>query len=164
MKPPANGQALHQVRSDLSHHVSPSDTVVDMAQASAAANRILGLRARPKSEDGLGPVKSDGEPGGAEIEFKNVYFKYPTRDVPVFRDVSFKIKKGQYTALVGPSGCGKTSVISLLERFYDIQSGSITYDGAELSSLDLTEYRKKLSLVSQEPTLYQGESYSFFRT
>ena len=55
-----------------------------------------------------------------------------------------------------PAGCGKTSVISLLERFYHPQSGKITYDGIDISTLDIAEYRKAMSLVSQEPTLYQG--------
>ncbi|MCJ1350668.1 MAG: hypothetical protein MMC33_000649 [Icmadophila ericetorum] len=128
----------------------------NIAQASAAANRILSLRIGPNSDNGTVPAKFTEETGGATIEFKNVSFKYPTRDVPVFRDISFKIQKGQYAALVGPSGCGKTSIVSLVERFYDIQSGSIKYDGVELSSINLLEYRKKLSLVSQEPTLYQG--------
>ena len=54
------------------------------------------------------------------------------------------------------AGCGKTSVIGLLERFYDPQSGSINYDGVDISTLDIIEYRKAISLVSQEPTLYQG--------
>ena len=58
--------------------------------------------------------------------------------------------------MVGPSGCGKTSIVSLLERFYDIQKGKILCNGCNIAEIDTKEYRKAISLVAQEPTLYQG--------
>jgi ATP-binding cassette subfamily B (MDR/TAP) protein 1 len=58
--------------------------------------------------------------------------------------------------LVGPSGCGKTSIVSLLERFYDAQKGKILCNGTNIADIDTKEYRKAISLVAQEPTLYQG--------
>jgi ABC-type multidrug transport system fused ATPase/permease subunit len=58
--------------------------------------------------------------------------------------------------LVGPSGCGKTSIVSLLERFYDVQKGKILCNGSNIADIDVKEYRKAISLVAQEPTLYQG--------
>ncbi|KAI9783358.1 MAG: hypothetical protein M1839_003892 [Geoglossum umbratile] len=126
-----------------------------MAQATASTNRILNLRAdRPEAEHS-GRKLEKGE-GGVEIEFKDVHFKYPTRDMQVFSGLNMKIEKGQFAALVGPSGCGKTTVVSLLERFYDPDKGTITFDGKDISSLDIIDYRKTMSLVSQEPTLYQG--------
>jgi len=67
-----------------------------------------------------------------------------------------QIEKGQFAALVGPSGCGKTSVVSLLERFYDAQKGKILCNGTNIADTDEKEYRKAISLVAQEPTLYQG--------
>lgn len=67
-----------------------------------------------------------------------------------------QIEKGQFAALVGPSGCGKTSVVSLLERFYDVQKGKILCNGANIAEIDEKEYRRAISLVAQEPTLYQG--------
>ncbi|PGH27600.1 hypothetical protein AJ80_00613 [Polytolypa hystricis UAMH7299] len=139
------GQAAGQFGS-----VSPN-----LAQASAASNRILNIRNRdPEQNEGSGdPPKFED---GAKIEFKSVQFKYPTRDVTVFRNLSFTIEKGQFAALVGPSGCGKSTVIGMLERFYDYQSGSICVDGAELRTLNVAKYRQSLSLVSQEPNLYQG--------
>lgn len=91
------------------------------------------------------------------IEFKDVHFRYPTRpQQPVLRGLNLTVPAGQYIALVGPSGCGKSTTISLLSRFYNSLSGSITLDGKDISSLNVLSYRSHLALVSQEPTLYQG--------
>lgn len=67
-----------------------------------------------------------------------------------------QIEKGQFAALVGASGCGKTSIVSLLERFYEIQKGKILINGISVADLDINGYRKAISLVAQEPTLFQG--------
>ncbi|KAK7416686.1 hypothetical protein QQX98_005012 [Neonectria punicea] len=131
------------------------------AQTKAAANRILDVEqsaevdraeARATKE-----VLTDTE-GGVEIELRNVSFKYPTRDVSVFDGLNLTIKKGQYAALVGPSGCGKTTVISLLERFYDLgpNHGAVLCGGSNVKDLNVYDYRQNLSLVSQEPTMFRG--------
>lgn len=92
-----------------------------------------------------------------EIEFKDVHFRYPTRpEQPVLRGLNLSVKPGQYIALVGPSGCGKSTTIALLERFYDSLSGGVYVDGRNIADLNVNSYRSHLSLVSQEPTLYQG--------
>ena len=84
-------------------------------------------------------------------------FAYPTRPTAaVLRRCNFKVARGQRVALVGASGCGKTTIISLLERFYDIIGGELLIHGVPLASLDVHAYRASLALVSQEPTLYQG--------
>ena len=127
------------------------------AQASAAANRILSVReSRHKRMDDVSEKKQqqhipDTE-GGVKIELRDVHFKYPTRDTPIFRGLDLTIEKGQFAALVGASGCGKTSIVSLLERFYDIQRGAIFANGVDITDIDVYEYRKYLSLVAQEPT------------
>jgi len=76
--------------------------------------------------------------------------------VHVLRDFSLKVEPGTYVALVGASGSGKSTVIQLLERFYDPLTGEIYLDGERISELNVQEYRKQMSLVSQEPTLYAG--------
>ena len=86
-----------------------------------------------------------------------MHFSYPTRpEVPVLRGLNLKILRGQSVGIVGASGCGKTTVISLLERFYDIQKGSINIYNQELRELDVHLHREGMGLVGQDTTLYQG--------
>ncbi|KAL2213572.1 P-loop containing nucleoside triphosphate hydrolase protein [Sarocladium strictum] len=126
------------------------------AQATVAANRIINMRESrlPAEFD-----QSDGIPdtqGGVKIELRDIKFKYPTRDAPVFKGLSFTVEKGQFAALVGASGCGKTSIISLLERFYDLEGGHILCNGKDIADMNVYAYRKNLSLVAQEATLFKG--------
>ncbi|OHT10310.1 ABC transporter family protein [Tritrichomonas foetus] len=90
-----------------------------------------------------------------KIEFKNVTFKYPTRDVFVLKDVSFTVLPGQISALVGHSGSGKSTSIQLIERYYDVDSGSILLDDVDIKELDIHWLHQKIGLVSQEPVLFQ---------
>ncbi|XP_002519759.2 ABC transporter B family member 9 isoform X1 [Ricinus communis] len=90
-----------------------------------------------------------------EIELKDVYFRYPARpDVQIFSGLSLKIPCGTTAALVGQSGNGKSTVISLIERFYDPDSGQVLIDGVDLKKLKLNWIRGKIGLVSQEPILF----------
>lgn len=127
----------------------------NMAQANAAANRILSFRVRDSATSKAALELQDTD-GGVRIEFRDLWFKYPTRDTPIFTGLNLQIEKGQFAALVGPSGCGKTSIVSLLERFYDGQKGKILCNGSNIAELDIHEYRKAISLVAQEPTMFQG--------
>lgn len=131
----------------------------NISNATAAADRILSMR----EEEGDNPVGNDRTimptdigKSGIELEFKNVRFQYPTRRIPVLRGLSFKIEKGQFAAIVGPSGCGKSTIISLLERFYAPQSGQIYENGVDVANMDLSTYRRGMSLVAQEPSLFSG--------
>ncbi|GKT59292.1 ABC transporter [Colletotrichum tofieldiae] len=130
------------------------------AQAAAAADRILDVR---ESAD-VGQTATRGSEdiaeaeGGVRVELRDVHFKYPTRDVVVFEGLNLTIEKGQYAAFVGPSGCGKTTIISLLERFYDLKKGhgSILCNGVNIHDLDVYDYRQNISLVAQEPIMFRG--------
>jgi ATP-binding cassette, subfamily B (MDR/TAP), member 1 len=92
-----------------------------------------------------------------KIELKNVAFAYPSRlDRPVYNDLSLTIEAGSTVALVGASGCGKSTLVSLLERFYDVDSGSVLLDGEDIRSLSVAWLRQQIGLVSQEPVLFSG--------
>lgn len=90
-----------------------------------------------------------------EIEFKDVHFRYPSRpDVQIFSGFSLHIPSGSTAALVGQSGSGKSTVINLLERFYDPDSGEVLIDGVDIKKLQLTWLRQNIGLVGQEPILF----------
>jgi ABC-type multidrug transport system fused ATPase/permease subunit len=93
---------------------------------------------------------------GASVEFHDVSFRYASQDVPLFTGLNVSIQSGQFVAFVGPSGCGKTTVISLLERFYSPSQGTIIFNGEDIRTLEMTSYRRALSLVAQEPRLFEG--------
>jgi len=126
------------------------------AQAAMAANRIMDMRETRSNDDTSSEERIPDTEGGIKIELKDVHFKYPTRDISVFKGLNITIEKGQFAALVGASGCGKTSIVSLLERFYDIDKGAILANGKDITEVNVHEYRKAISLVAQEPTLFQG--------
>ncbi|KAI1768032.1 P-loop containing nucleoside triphosphate hydrolase protein [Hypoxylon sp. FL1150] len=131
----------------------------NIAQATAAANRIQAMRSKNNGDEQeitLSDQDVTEDMRGVKIELRDVWFRYPTRDVPVLNGLNMTVEKGQFAAIVGPSGCGKTSVISLLERFYKVKSGSITYNDTDIDNIDIRSYRKTISLVAQEPSLFDG--------
>ncbi|KAF5743846.1 ATP binding cassette subfamily B4 isoform 1 [Tripterygium wilfordii] len=98
-------------------------------------------------------IKLDSVKG--EIELRHISFRYPARpDIHILRDLCLSIRPGKTVALVGESGSGKSTVIALLQRFYDPESGRITIDGTELQKFNLRWMRQQMGLVSQEPSLF----------
>lgn len=91
------------------------------------------------------------------IELKNIFFSYPARpNQMIFKDLSLTIEAGKTIALVGHSGSGKSTIIGLIERFYDPQSGLVLIDNRDIKSYNLRKLRSHIALVSQEPTLFAG--------
>ncbi|XP_050363409.1 ABC transporter B family member 11-like [Argentina anserina] len=128
----------------------------DTGRAKNAAASIFAMIDRPSKIDASkeSGMKIDGDVKG-EIELRHVSFKYPSRpDTPIFRDLNLTIRSGMTVALVGESGSGKSTVVALLQRFYDPDSGHITLDGIELCNYNLKWLRQQMGLVSQEPVLF----------
>ena len=94
-------------------------------------------------------------PTRGEITFKDVHFHYPSgRDMPALNGVSFAIKQSEHVALVGASGAGKSTILQILNRFYDPDSGQILFDGVDLKALDPENLRKNIAYVTQEPVIF----------
>ncbi|CAJ1949076.1 unnamed protein product [Sphenostylis stenocarpa] len=120
--------------------------------ATAAIFSIIDKKSEidPRNESGTTLDRVEGE-----IEFRHVNFKYPSRPkIQIFRDLNLVIHSGKTVALVGESGSGKSTVIALLQRFYDPNSGQITLDGVPIGELQLKWFRQQMGLVSQEPVLF----------
>ncbi len=99
----------------------------------------------------LGEVKGD-------IEFVNVCFKYNDKK-NVLDNLSFKLESGKTLALVGPSGGGKTTICNLIPRFYEVDSGKITVDGADITTVTRASLRKNIGIVSQDVFLFDSTIY-----
>ncbi len=90
-----------------------------------------------------------------DISFRNVTFTYRKKN-PVLTDFSFNAAAGKVTALVGPSGSGKSTIISLIERYYDVNSGTIMIDGQDIAKVRLASLRDNLALVSQDTVIFEA--------
>ena len=101
------------------------------------------------------PGARKAPPFKGRIEFDNVSFGYDPA-TPVLRNVSFRIEPGQTAALAGPTGAGKTTVISLIPRFYDLDSGTIKMDGRDIRTFTIKSLRQQISFVLQETVLFHG--------
>ncbi|CDY24379.1 BnaA07g03040D [Brassica napus] len=127
----------------------------DSSKAKSAAASVFGIidrKSKIDSRDESGMVLENVK---GDIDFCHIEFAYQTRpDIQIFRDLCLSIRAGKTVALVGESGSGKSTVISLLQRFYDPDSGHITLDGVELKKLQLKWLRKQMGLVGQEPVLF----------
>ncbi|CAI7648531.1 unnamed protein product [Penicillium glandicola] len=131
----------------------------NIAQAKASANRILAARqpaAGQLQHVPVGPLSCPEYTPSSSVEVQHVSFQYPSREAPTFANLNIAIESGQFVAFVGPSGCGKSTLVSLLERFYEPTQGTILFGGRDIRSIEIASYRGALSLVSQEPKLFEG--------
>ncbi|GMI98931.1 P-GLYCOPROTEIN 4, MULTIDRUG RESISTANCE 4, ARABIDOPSIS P-GLYCOPROTEIN 4, ATP-binding cassette B4 [Hibiscus trionum] len=127
----------------------------DSSKAKSAAASIFAIIDRESKIDPSDESGTTLENVKGDIELRHVSFKYPLRpDIQIFEDLCLSIHAGKTVALVGESGSGKSTVISLLQRFYDPDSGFITLDGVEIQTLQLKWLRQQMGLVSQEPVLF----------
>jgi ABC transporter fused permease/ATP-binding protein len=127
-----------------------------LQRAAGATDRIFEiLRTESAIRDPETPVALPD--GGGAVQFDDVRFSYPTRaDQPVLQGITLDVAPGQSVALVGQSGAGKTTLTALLQRFHDVTGGRVLFDGVDVRNLKLSELRKRIAIVAQEPVLFSG--------
>lgn len=126
-----------------------------MSHAQAAAAKIFSTIDRVPLIDSESKEGKTIDHVQGKISLSDVRFTYPSRpDVPVLKGLSITFEAGTTSALVGASGSGKSTIVSLVERFYDPQSGTVRLDGVDVRELNVKWLRSQIGLVSQEPTLF----------
>lgn len=131
-----------------------SGVLTELQGALAGAERIFELLDTPDvTDEGKTELSPDNVRG--EIRFEGVSFSY-TKDRPLIRDLSFTAKQGQRIAIVGPTGCGKTTLINLLMRFYDTDSGTISLDGIPIKEMPRSTLRSLCGMVLQDTWIKNG--------
>uniref|UniRef100_A0A0E0FMQ7 MDR-like ABC transporter n=1 Tax=Oryza nivara TaxID=4536 RepID=A0A0E0FMQ7_ORYNI len=134
-----------------------TSSITALAGGQGAAYRLFRTIERQPDIDACCTTGDIFEDVKGDVELKNVYFSYPSRpEHLVFDGFSLQVPSGTRMALVGESGSGKSTVISLVERFYDPQSGEVLIDGVDIRRINLGSIRRKIGLVSQEPVLFAG--------
>ena len=119
----------------------------------ASAERVFSL-VDEKDETEIDKGKTLDDPQGV-VEFKDVCFSY-SPDKPLIENLNLTANKGQLVAVVGPTGAGKTTLVNLLMRFYDVNSGSITIDGVDIRDVTREELRKHFGMVLQDTWIFKG--------
>lgn len=123
--------------------------------ARAGGERVFDILDATEERKDIAESNPLPEPVRGEIEFREVHFEY-TEDKPALHAISLTAKPGQMTALVGPTGAGKSTLVNLLPAFYEATGGAITIDGQNIAATSLESLRKNISVVSQEPFLFNG--------
>jgi ATP-binding cassette subfamily B protein len=127
----------------------------ELSQAAGSAERLMEILAiEPQIRKPARPVPLPDRPR-AEVGFEAVRFAYPTRaETDVLDGVSFRVAPGEKVAIVGPSGAGKSTIFHLLLRFYDPQSGAVSFDGVRLTEADPADLRRHIALVPQDTAIF----------
>ncbi|MHA6346130.1 ABC transporter transmembrane domain-containing protein [Roseivivax sp. CAU 1761] len=138
--------ALSEIWGELQRAAGATERLVELLDAADAVHDPETPRALPQ------PVR------GA-IGFEDVHFRYPGRpDVAALDGINLDIRPGETVALVGPSGAGKTTIIQLLLRFYDPETGRVTLDGVPLDEMARAAFRRHIALVPQDPVIFAASA------
>ncbi len=125
--------------------------LADMGKMLIAVGRIKEILTVKEETSGENPIKPklDGD-----IKFENVYFSYSDKEHHVLENLDFEVKAGETVAILGSTGSGKSTLVQLLQRLYDHQSGRIEIGGHDIKDIDKTHLRRRIGIVLQEPFLY----------
>jgi ATP-binding cassette, subfamily B, multidrug efflux pump len=148
-------QAFIQYSRQFTQPVTQIASMVNLLQSGvASAERVFELLdAGEEVSDRHHPVRIE-DPHG-RVEFENVWFSYE-EDQPLIEDLSLMVEPGQTVAIVGPTGAGKTTLVNLIMRFYELDSGRITLDGVDISKMRRENLRSRIGMVLQDTWLFEG--------
>lgn len=134
-----------------------ANMIAELQSTLAAAERVFRVLNEPIEVDVQTSIELNDDVQG-DVQFEHVNFSYlPNK--PVLKDVNLEVKAGSLVAIVGPTGAGKTTLINLIMRFYQLDSGIIRVDGNDISKLTLNQLRTKFSMVLQDSWLFHGSIY-----
>ena len=150
-------QAFIQYVRNFTQPIQQLAQVSNMLQSMAAASeRVFEFLGEPEEEQNADPARrADPACIDGQVTFDHVKFGY-TPEKTVIRNFSCDVKPGQKVAIVGPTGAGKTTMVKLLMRFYDVNSGAITLDGHNVKDFDRSALREGFGMVLQDTWLFQG--------
>jgi len=133
--------------------VSMMFVMIPRAQASAVRiNEVLNTDEEIRNPENIKVISEEK----GFVEFRNVSFRYPGAEQPAISNITFSSKPGEITAIIGGTGSGKSTMISLIPRFYDVESGSVLIDGIDVREMSQETLRAKIGLVPQKPVLFTG--------
>ncbi|RNM17524.1 ABC transporter ATP-binding protein [Nocardioides pocheonensis] len=149
-------QAFIQYSRQFTQPLSQVASMTNLLQSGvASAERVFELLDAPEEEaDGVGHAAT-GDRRRGEVRFERVTFSYDPQK-PLIRDLSLVAEPGHTVAIVGPTGAGKTTLVNLVMRFYEVESGRITLDGVDIASMPRSELRAQTGMVLQDTWLFEG--------
>lgn len=147
-------QAFIQYSRQFTQPLAQLGSMANMLQSGvASAERVFELL--DEEEESVEPAAASSGPSRGRLVFENVSFRY-SPDKPLITDLSLVAEPGQSIAIVGPTGAGKTTLVNLMMRFYELDSGRITLDGVDIASLSRQELRSRMGMVLQDTWLFGG--------
>lgn len=148
-------QAFIQYARQFSQPLTQLSNISNIIQSTlASAERVFELLDEEEELESVSSTKTIDFPKGA-VRFDSVYFSYKQEE-ELIKNLSLSIKSGQKVAIVGPTGAGKTTLVNLLMRFYEVDSGTISIDGVNIQEMDRGHLRSMFGMVLQETWLFKG--------